>query len=832
MSLTLHHGPAGSDKLGLLLKNASQNLSQSSKTAFIVPNRFVSLFAETELARFSSAGGFLSKHRVVTFDDFLLHLLKTNVSRLHVLTPRMKRTIARRLIAQNKYPTFKDYLYFPQLLSKLLNTIDLLKHAGLGVTEARKLFENHQTPEINACLNFFEDYQHVLSENYFADTGELYRLTLDLLKNKKLKCPYTSLYVSRHFPLERGKEEILRLLNQNFPNLSITLDFSFNHASSDDAFFYPAYTRLGEMAEQSKYFNVPAVDKTRFLHAFSHPGIELEALVKKLKNKIDAGVLPSAITVIIPQQAYYKERVPELLHAASLPFITSFQAPLTGAKPLPEEFQNKQGQFSLSEIMALNTAAAYQQFEEEWDFEKKLLLEGFNETRLLELWKKDEREAITLPYPQSKDGIKVLTLDVAHSLDSEHLFVTGFTRKNFSENISDHPFFDTEMLEAPYMREILLSPTYLHERHKHWLDHLLLRVRQSTYLSYPQVSWDKKQETPQTGTYQIIKESDPTAVKTSQEPIHYPALKENRFSITSLDLYLKCPYKYYARYILNLEDKKEDDTDITPDVKGMFIHRVLERLYRENTELYKDALEYDLYLNKLADQTRQIIEDEKPVFLKTSQLPQIVVSDFIKRAEGAIVELVKNEVLALRDKKKTTFPHVLEWAFGSGKVSPFKIRYRDHDIFVTGRIDRIDINEGKKSFTVIDYKTGEIDSTQSLKNAESIQIPLYQMAIQNLLLPRYTSSQGVLLSLKEVGKKSALVFGDNADTDMAIKGSKISNDEWDSLKKRVCDIIGEAALGINKGLFNPAPRNQSLCTTCSYKQICHYQAVDTEEDAA
>src|SRR4029078_7578832 len=53
------------------------------------------------------------------------------------------------------------------------------------------------------------------------------------------------------------------------------------------------------------------------------------------------------------------------------------------------------------------------------------------------------------------------------------------------------------------------------------------------------------------------------------------------WSVSSLDQYALCPFKYYARYVLKLAEEWPEEEGLTPLERGRLIHEVFETFYAE-----------------------------------------------------------------------------------------------------------------------------------------------------------------------------------------------------------------------------------------------------------
>ncbi|MCS7008062.1 MAG: PD-(D/E)XK nuclease family protein, partial [Gaiellaceae bacterium] len=80
-------------------------------------------------------------------------------------------------------------------------------------------------------------------------------------------------------------------------------------------------------------------------------------------------------------------------------------------------------------------------------------------------------------------------------------------------------------------------------------------------------------------------------------------------------------------------------------------------------------------------------------------------------------------------------PRRLEVGFGSERAAPELQRGLplEEGIFVSGKIDRIDVDPFSARGIVQDYKTGEAYSAQRIDSEARLQIPLYVLALRDLL---------------------------------------------------------------------------------------------------
>ena len=126
----------------------------------------------------------------------------------------------------------------------------------------------------------------------------------------------------------------------------------------------------------------------------------------------------------------------------------------------------------------------------------------------------------------------------------------------------------------------------------------------------------------------------------------------------------------------------------------------------------------------------------------------------------------------------------------------FKIKV-DENIFVTGKIDRVDYKDGNE-VEIIDYKTGKKPSDADLK--KSLQLSIYALAATDKGLYRKDLAQVTLSFYYLQGMEK--VSMKRSPEEIAVMTSKLT----------------EAVESINKGVF--MPKVGPWCNFCSFRMIC------------
>lgn len=842
MSTTLYHGPAGAGKTEFVLRHLLEKhvcRGEGDSYFLIVPfARSVEVYQKRLLEELNDSRIIIGD-AIVPFDRFLFRLLKLNLPRVHRCTSSITRNIVRKLLFKNNFNTFEKEKYFSGIISALVTTFISLKKNGLDPNKARELFKRHLTPQIEELIHLFGLYQEELRQLYYFDEGDLYLEILKRLREGRLELPekIKTIYLDRLFPLSLGQREILKELANRFPQIELIVSYSFDFQSEEDPYLYPSYSFLGEWAHQSEYFHLTHLDRQENFYSFTDPATESEWVVEKIKQEIEKGMSPDRIGILLPAYPFYHRRLSELLLKESIPFYPAYSPPLTRYSYLkPEQVSDLIKQFLEQPLRSISEAASalaqLADFEKQWEFERSLILGTFGDPQQIARWKNEELSRVKFKPAPASGGVALLPLSESLSYDFEALFIVGFTDRHYPSSTQDHPFCSTEMLLETPMREILGGPTFRQSVEKNHLLQILQRTRENIYFSYPKILWDRKEQFP-SRLYETEKHyinlSSPVPSKTDAqtgnktESFEFPHLHRKEFSISEIDTYRKCPYQYYARYHLKLGQKVVEEIDVPPDVRGNFVHRVMQRLVRDNLDLYGEAVEYDLYVRQLIDRAKLIIEEEKRKDAFLTKAPETIRELFCQRVLEVIAAHLREELAQIRNKKKKTRPRYFEWAFGKKNVPPLRLKVGKSDISISGRIDRIDVDQNNKVFSVIDYKTGELDSGAKIKRGESLQIPLYMMAAEQLLLKNYRPAAGLLIGFKDLTKKSGLIIQGGGEEEALKKNYHISMESWNQLKQEITMGVQKIVDQINEGRFTPNPLEKSLCRFCDYRDICHFE---------
>ncbi|MCX6151615.1 MAG: PD-(D/E)XK nuclease family protein [Ignavibacteriales bacterium] len=321
-------------------------------------------------------------------------------------------------------------------------------------------------------------------------------------------------------------------------------------------------------------------------------------------------------------------------------------------------------------------------------------------------------------------------------------------------------------------------------------------------------------------------------------------LGEREYSITQLEQYAKCPYQYFLKRILNINIIKEPTEEIEAFELGTLLHTILYQFYKEITTkriIIKNCS--DEVFNKCIQLIFNIADKEVGNAFFSSPF-----SFYEKEKIFGIDGKKQNSILykfleAERENISEFLSKYFELGFGRLKGEENKNdlslqRLSIGGINVRGKIDRLEIDEQEKRFSIVDYKlSGDKPSEKDLLTGLSLQLPLYIFAAAEMLKAQfgidYEPANAFIYSLKFKAEQ----FGKSS---ISIKRGK-SFEELDEQKQneviefnkeliKICEeSVYKYVEGIKAGKFNLSllqDREQKVCRYCDFRSICRIQEVE------
>ncbi|MHB8338454.1 MAG: PD-(D/E)XK nuclease family protein [Ignavibacteriaceae bacterium] len=297
--------------------------------------------------------------------------------------------------------------------------------------------------------------------------------------------------------------------------------------------------------------------------------------------------------------------------------------------------------------------------------------------------------------------------------------------------------------------------------------------------------------------------------------------KDRKYSVTQLETYALCPFKYFAERILKLEPLEEPTEEFEALELGSLIHEIL-------FEFYQKLSEEKVILQKASDENYKFAYDllfkiaEEKISRANFKSP---LSFYEKERITGINGKKQNSILfkflqAERDDPDSFLPAFFEISFGDKLNKKDGKDFDVEGIKLTGKIDRIDIDETNKKYRVVDYKlSGKKPSLKDLKTGISLQLPLYLFAAQKLIDEK--------INQKLVPADAYIYSLKPTINDFGLK--TVIKEEMNSELIKICiDSIKNYVENIVNGKFNLSmlpDRETKVCGFCGFRSVCRIQEV-------
>ena len=343
-------------------------------------------------------------------------------------------------------------------------------------------------------------------------------------------------------------------------------------------------------------------------------------------------------------------------------------------------------------------------------------------------------------------------------------------------------------------------------------------------------------------------------------------------SISRLEQYKKCPFSYYLKYGLKLDDRNTFKIEAIDT--GSFMHEVIDEFFCNIKE--KEISVKEISENQVQEIIDEIIEEKLQLnknYIFTSTAKFKILTNRLKKL---IYKSMKYIIESIKQSDFEVFGTEIE--FKSGKeYSPIIIENEDgKKIEITGKIDRVDIaqNQDGKYLRIIDYKSSikDIDLNDVMYGMQ-IQLLTYLDAISkeeetipagilyfNLIEPVIKSNKNVTQEeledeIRKQFKMKGLILADVKVAKMMDKNlekgyskiipayidsnenisprlsSSVTREQFEMLQNHVIKTIKDISKEILKGNIDIKPyykNKKTACTYCEYKPICKFDSNNSD----
>ena len=236
----------------------------------------------------------------------------------------------------------------------------------------------------------------------------------------------------------------------------------------------------------------------------------------------------------------------------------------------------------------------------------------------------------------------------------------------------------------------------------------------------------------------------------------YAPAKKMEASITRFENFNSCPFRYFAKFGLGLNERVEYKIQ-TPDI-GNILHAVMSRFGRD---LKKEGRQWSsVNAVELQGRVEKILETITPRLHNKILLSTKTLEHRRERIKKVAVESLSR--LIELDKASEFHPQIFEAGFHEEK------NFDDVAINLNGRIDRIDLSGDGKYFLIMDYKTGKATiSLKKIYHGLNLQLAIYLGAAKTLEEVGGREAGAMLYCLLKIPSKSG-----RTDSDAATEAAK------------------------------------------------------------
>ncbi len=310
-----------------------------------------------------------------------------------------------------------------------------------------------------------------------------------------------------------------------------------------------------------------------------------------------------------------------------------------------------------------------------------------------------------------------------------------------------------------------------------------------------------------------------------------------QFSITQLEEYAKCPFKYFTGRLLKIKTSKEPTEELETFEIGNLLHDILFDFYNE---LRNKNIIVNNCSNEVFNKAKQIlfniaekkVEESNLIFPISFFEREKILGINGKKEESVLIKYLENE-----QKENTNFlPEFFEVKFGLIKGDKYDYILSDNEsldlggVKIRGKIDRIDIDKESKTFNIIDYKSGKTKpSVSEMRDGTSLQLPVYMMAAQKLISNYFKEEYNPLImflyrlrySEKDLKRDQIKVINKGENEDIINANKELFDETIRNVKNHVESM--------NNGVFNLSRlknRENKICSYCDFRYVCRVSEVN------
>jgi RecB family exonuclease len=274
------------------------------------------------------------------------------------------------------------------------------------------------------------------------------------------------------------------------------------------------------------------------------------------------------------------------------------------------------------------------------------------------------------------------------------------------------------------------------------------------------------------------------------------------WSVSALETYVGCPFKFFAQHVLRLEEEPDDEEVMDPRRQGRFVHEVFEQFFKEWQAAGHGAITPSnlpaaraLFV-EVVDRALESVPEGEAALERTRLLGSPAAAGL---GEAVFRMEAERPITVVTRLLEHTLDGAVEILTDAGPRT----------IALRGKADRLDLL-ADGTFRLIDYKLGWPPD-----RSKALQLPIYAISAEQHLRAhghRWTLGEAMYLAFKGPKRVVPLFSSDAARTEVLVRA-----------QQRLADAVD----AIGRGEFPPTPDDVYRCETCTFASVCRKDYVGT-----
>ncbi|HHO59543.1 MAG TPA: Dna2/Cas4 domain-containing protein, partial [Thiotrichales bacterium] len=420
--------------------------------------------------------------------------------------------------------------------------------------------------------------------------------------------------------------------------------------------------------------------------------------------------------------------------------------------------------------------------------------------------------------PQTRSSkVKLMTLEQAELQAFDALIIAAVEPQHFPGKAASSPFFNQAVRQAlalgswrddyqqrfrKFRQALFAAPTILltalsEENGEDiavspWLE-MLLQFHQQVYGEQPLNTQLKKLLASDSNVFRCDTDTLPEPAA-APAPVLAAPLQPEKYSASSHQRLINCPYQFFASDGLKLRPLEEISTELSKADYGERIHTILQCFHGAESPASRyfgvNAFAENITVANREKAQQHLVELSERVFskdLEDNVLHRSWLQRWLKHIPSYIDWQIKQQE---------------NWRIVETEQSAETSLDQTHRLY--GRLDRIDAHLTQPGdYAIIDYKTGSSAKQPEIESGEDVQLTTYALLETRAVEVKY-------LSLDTPGQRVKT-------------GASLAGEQLDELREKTGARLQQLIDSLGQQHPMPAWGDESVCCYCDFAGLCRRQ---------